>query len=220
MADEYTNTGRGLWLRWVVANAIGLALGLALWGILSDTLGEHGPIDSPLVVIPSSIVAFLSVGAVAGTLQWLALRDHLDHLGWGILAGSVGYAVGFIAGFEIGGPPVDFILGFTLFGLGVGIVQWLALRRRVSRAGLWVPTSMLGLVIGGVVGMAVISPIGDDLDAALGGGVLAFAVILILWGAIAGAVAGAISGALLLRLLRQPTPDTVTPTKSNRVAAQ
>jgi hypothetical protein len=214
MTAEHSNTKKGLWLRWVVANAIGLALGLALWGIISDTLGEHGPIDSQLVVIPSSIVAFLSVGAVAGTLQWLALRSYIDLSRWNILVGSIGYAVGFIVGFILGGPPVDFILGFILFGLGTGIVQALSLRRQVSRAGWWVPTIMLSLVVGGAVGMVVIFPIGDALDAALGGGVVAFVVILTLLGATAGAVAGAISGALLLRLLRQPTADTVTSTPS------
>ena len=35
-------TRRRLWLHWVVANALGLAAGMALFGILDDTAGEMG----------------------------------------------------------------------------------------------------------------------------------------------------------------------------------
>jgi len=199
MNTERAQVGWGFWLRWVLANAAGLAVGLALWGILSDTLGEQGPGGSMAV----SLAGLLLVGGGAGTLQWLALRPYLDHSRWSILAGSVGYAVGFVAGFAIGGPPADFIFGFLLFGLGAGIVQWLALRRQVSPAGWWVPTSMLGLAIGGGAGVAVIGPFAEALDATLSG-VPAFAIALALLGTIAGGVGGAITGGVLVWLLRQP----------------
>lgn len=205
---------KGLRLRWAVVNTLGLALGLVLWGIISDTLGEHSLLGSPL----ASGIAFFSVGAVAGTLQWLALRDHVDRIGWGIAAGSIGYAIGFIAGFEIGGPPFDFIFGFILFALGSGLVQWRGLQRQVGGAGWWVPTNVLGLVVGGAVGVAVISPIAEAIHAALGEeSLLAFAIVLALLGTIAGAVGGAISGTLLIRLLRQPSSDTIASTQPSPI---
>lgn len=199
MTFETTSPGKNLWLRWALANAIGLAVGLAIWGIVQDTLGEHGSGGS----MPASLVGLLSVGAVAGTLEWFVLRAHLDLSRWNVVAGSVGYAAGMIAGFALGGPPLDFILGFLFFVLATGIVQWLALRRQVPRAGWWVPASIVALLVGGVIGVAIISTIGDALDAALGSGVLAFAVILALLGAMTGTIGGAISGVVMLRMLRQ-----------------
>lgn len=203
---------RELWPRWVVANALGLALGLVLWGVISDTLGEHGAIDSRLVVIPAQIVAFLSVGAVAGTLQWLALRSHLDLPRWNILVSSVSFAAGFIAGFALGGPPVDFLLGFLLFALGTAAVQWRALRRRAGRAGWWVPVSVVALAIGGAVGVVVVEPIAEALATVLDAdSLVGFALILTTLGTIAGATGGAISGGVLIRLLRQGSrPETTT----------
>lgn len=207
MNPESINKRNNLWLRWVLANAAGLALGLALWGILSDTLGEHSPITNPLVTISLSIVAFLSVGAVAGTLQWLALRPSLVLSKRTIIVGSAGYAIGFITGFVLGGPPVDFLLGFVLFTLGMGTVQAVAMRRQVGRGGWWVPPSALGMVVGGIAGMAMINPIAEALESTLGSeSLLAFAIVLTLFGIIAGAIGGAISGAVLARLLRRSAP--------------
>jgi hypothetical protein len=45
--------------------------------------------------------------------------------------------------------------------------------------------------------------VGDAIDAALGGGAIAFAVIVSIIGAVTGVVAGVITGAVLVRLSRR-----------------
>jgi hypothetical protein len=55
----------------------------------------------------------------------------------------------------------------------------------------------VGIILVGASGLA------DSVDAALGGGVVAFAVILSMIGIVSGIVGGAITGLVLDRLLRQ-----------------
>jgi hypothetical protein len=188
-----------LWLRWLAANAMGLAVGLALWGIVQDTLGEHGPGGSML----ASLVGLLLVGAVAGVLQWRVLRKRIGGTGWSILGGSIGYAAGFIGGFTLAGAPLDFILGFMGFGAGSGLGQWFALRRQLERAWRWVLASALGFGFGGIAAIMVAFSVGDTVDPAFGGGVTGFAAMLTIIGLVGGTVGGAITGVVLDRLLRQ-----------------
>ncbi|MGD8585415.1 MAG: hypothetical protein PVJ75_08695, partial [Chloroflexota bacterium] len=50
-----------------------------------------------------------------------------------------------------------FVLAFSLLGLSIGFGQWLVLRRRLPRAGLWIGTNVLGW---GLLGLLA----GNDLD--------------------------------------------------------
>jgi hypothetical protein len=201
MTTVHDGKESSLWLRWMAANAIGLPVGMALWGIIQGTLGEHGPGGSML----AGLVGLLLVGAVAGALQWRVLRARIGHAGWGILGGSVGYFAGFVAGYGMAGAPLDFILGFMGFGAGSGLGQWLALRWQLERAWRWPLANSLGFGFGGGVGIILVgaSGLADSVDAALGGGVVAFAVVLSMIGIVSGIIGGAITGLVLDRLLRQ-----------------
>jgi len=100
---------------------------------------------------------------VAGFLWLIAKRAHF---GWGfwllwVLASAVGLLAGSFVGF-LGGYGVEEILPnyggagmVTGVGAGVGILQWLVLRPRVSRSGWWVLASILGLAVAGFVSTAV-----------------------------------------------------------------
>jgi hypothetical protein len=199
MTTVHDNGKSGLWRRWLVANAIGWPIGLALWGIIQGTLGEHGPGGSML----AGLVGLLLVGAVAGTLQWRVLQARIGHAGWGILGGSVGYFAGFVAGYGMAGAPLDFILGFIGFGAGSGLGQWFALRRQLERAWRWVLASALGFGFGGIAAIMVAFSVGDVVDPAFGGGVTGFAAMLTIVGLVGGTVGGAITGVVLDRLLHQ-----------------
>ncbi len=76
-------------------------------------------------------------------------------------------------------------VGMLLFGVLVGIAQWLVLRRQVSSAGLWVLASTVG---GGVVGVVAVF-VGVV-------GVVAVVVALV--------TGGAITGSAMVWLLRHP----------------
>jgi hypothetical protein len=94
----------------------------------------------------------------------------------------IGFALGMIAGFELAGPPVDFALGFIMFGVGIGFGHWIALRNGVDRAWRWVLTTSLGFGFGGAAALGLAVGVGDAVDAAFGGGSAGFAAVLSILG--------------------------------------
>jgi hypothetical protein len=215
MSAEHANVGRGLWLRWVLANIVGWAVGWTLFGIFAESLEQFNQIGHP--------VGWIVGGAVVGALQWRVLWRQIDLTAWSILVGSVGLTAGFILGYALGGPPFDFVLAFAMVGLLIGIVHWQALRRHVDRAGWWVLASSVGFAVGGAVAIALLIGMGDPMIAVLsevvsnafGGGAigeaLASAAVLTVLGAVGGVVGGAMSGIVLVRLLEQRAPQRVQP---------
>jgi hypothetical protein len=99
-----------------------------------------------------------------------------------------------VAVFVLVGVFVDVVgvvgvaVGMVLFGVSVGIAQWLVLRRQVSSAGLWVLASTVG---GGVVGVVAVF-------------VGVFGVVAVVGALVAG---GAITSGALVWLLRQAAPE-------------
>ena len=89
------------------------------------------------------------------------------------------------------------VLAYAVFmalgGAVTGILQWLVLRGKVSRAGWWVLASTVGWGLS--MGMSIAIPSGETEE----GGLLSLVVT--------GAVMGAITGAALVWLLRQPVPE-------------
>lgn len=161
-------------------------------------------------VNPAEIVrlfeALILGGAAAGISIRLMPGRQIGWAGWGILATSIGYSIGFPVGFALGGPPIDFFLGVILLGLTGGVVQWLAMRDQVNRAGWWVLASTISMAVGIAVGVVVVFTFAETifpvsfLDTPIG-----FIVILSIIGAITGAVGGGISGGVLVRMLRNRT---------------
>jgi len=130
----------------------------------------------------------------------MAKQESLG-IGWGfwllwVLASTVGWLFGFFVG-SVGGYAVMEILpsyalvawGGVAEGAGVGIFQWLVLRRRVSRAGWWVLASILGLAGGAVVGTTAVALAGGDPTT---------------WGVVGGwVVGGAMAGLMQWFVLRR-----------------
>lgn len=278
MKTEHDRSGVNLFLPWILANTVGLALGLGLFAFFTDAVGgEHGTVRSDM----GYAAGFPLAGAVIGFAQWLALRRkvgktsgtsipllptftlivvvvlgnvllgsligpvmstdpmnpaetiklmirffgilslgvlaavlvgwqargrQLDLAGWGVLASSAAYPVGFVIGIAALGPPIDFLVGVAMVGLVGGIFQSLAMRSQMIHSGWWVAANALGSGIGTAVALLgafvfaeTIFPV-SFLETALG-----YVVILSLVGTIAGAIGGAISGAVLVRLVRQPS---------------
>jgi hypothetical protein len=96
------------------------------------------------------------------------------------LVNTVGLAGSFIVGFAVGvvvdyaeGSVMGIILGGAVFGASLGTVQWLVLRRQVSRSGWWVLASTVGGAVGGAMALVV-----DEAQI--------FAIVLAMFGASVG----------------------------------
>jgi hypothetical protein len=202
--DRAGMTG-GLWRRWVAASTVGLTVGWAVFALVADGLG--GP-EGTRRSDNAHMLGLLIAGGLLGALQWAVLRGQARRAARAAAASGLGMTVGFMAGWAIGGPPVDFLLAFTMVGIADGIAQWRLLRGQVPRPGWWVLASGLGFTVGGAAGVAVVVLVADAVDQALGSGLVAFAAVLALLGAVGGAVGGAITATVLVRLTRQPAPPS------------
>jgi hypothetical protein len=105
-----------------------------------------------------------------------------------VLASTVGWFVGFIMMFIIGLLMAesfdiewltDLVMGI-MFGIGVGILQWLVLRRRIAGTGWW--------VLGSAAAGAVISQgnLASYYESLSFGTLLRYTVVVSLGGAVAG----------------------------------
>jgi hypothetical protein len=109
---------------------------------------------------------------------------------WVLLSGigvALGLGGGFAAGFAIGGA-ISAIASQSVFGAvvgaSVGTMQWLVLRRQVSRAGWWVFTTTLGMG----AGFASVRTMTPTLSTVVGGGPM--------YGLVNGALIGTLVGAM------------------------
>ncbi len=201
MTVEDNRVGWRFWLWWVLASTVGWLL-----GFLVGFIGGHAVEE----ILPSYGNAAIGagLGAGVGIMQWLILRRQVSRAGWWVLASIVGLAVAPVVGTAVAlaggysitpesfGVLVGWIVVAAVGGAMAGIMQWLILRRQVSRAGWWVLASTVGWGVSVAVWEGV---------AALGRamGFFPFAVALV-----GGGVGlGSITGIMLIWLLRQPAPE-------------
>ena len=139
--------GWRLWFLWTLVGAL-------VWGWSMDPSSFGKP--RPIVILQSlpkiNIPEFGSVaagGAAVAVFQWLMLRRYIGgSIRW-LLASLLGL---FLAAVVVGNvrefdADLGLILGVALYGLLVGILQWLVLRKQVPLAGLWVPASALSWIL-------------------------------------------------------------------------
>lgn len=133
---------------WILATTAGVTVGFNIARFMSFG-GEGGPIVFWGLLTAGS----LEGGAIIGLLQWLVLHRWFKNVGWWI----AGTAVGFVllhSCWLIGLPPPFYrillareVFPFVFWGV-MGLLQWLVLRKKLSRAAWWVPASMLGWGVG------------------------------------------------------------------------
>jgi hypothetical protein len=143
------------WLKWILVSTLGWLAGFALPGLLAA-----------------------AIGVALGILQWLVLRSLFERAGWWILASGAGWAMGFVAVTYLL-PEEVVVLQGVLLGAGIGVAQWIVLRRWVPGAYWWIPMSALGWAVGPILGPLLV-----------------------------GGVVGAATGFSLELLARRPYPET------------
>ena len=144
--------------------------------------------------------------AQQGSAIWPSWRS------W-IIACTVGWLVGFVAGFVlaasfdpvVGIGPVQSVLGYlwlgTSLGFGVSLMQWRVLRRRCPGSGWWVIAGTIGMGLAGGIVYGVVVLIFGYSEGLEG---LGSAAAVVGWMVVA-AFGGAMSGALQWRILRRDT---------------
>ena len=194
MKEKGSKAGWGFWLGWVLASTVGIPagfiIGFFLGAFTAQTL-EGWPID---------LAIGIGIGIGVGVPQWLVLRRRVSRAGWWILASAAGgvviflaFSLGYLESMESFGDLLSFTGVVALGGAVAGILQWLVLRGKVSRAGWWV----LASTVGWALGMAVSEVIpwgGTDEDS-------------LVPSVMTGVVLGAVTGAALVWLLRQSAPE-------------
>jgi hypothetical protein len=184
----------GLWLSWALATGAGMALGYLPAALLVNVLD----LGLARVIVP------LLVGFLVGFAQWLVLRRYMtDSQDW-ILAGGAGWAVGYALGLAIiqllANSPFGTWLGYILFGILIGLVQWPVLRREIPRASTWVLASVVGWTVGAAVSYLFLNAIFPGNQASQA----SFPLVAVVDSGLTGLVAGAITGLALVWLVRQP----------------
>jgi hypothetical protein len=195
MNANQLNAGRGYWLAWFLISLIGFGIGAVLGMPFSYGLFPTDP-------LPAAITFGIVMGATGGYFQWVVLRERIAGAGlWGMASAlGLGSAIGAViaANLEENYAPAVFLIG-SVFGVVSGILQWLILRRKLSRAGWWLLANMVGSLVGAIA-FSIAIAIGE-----MGNWGLAAMAL----GLVFGAGNGAITGAALVWLLRQSSPKDV-----------
>jgi hypothetical protein len=183
----------GLWLGWALATAAGMVVGFLIAVLLVNVLD----LDLGL----SRVLVPLLVGLLVGFAQWLVLRRYMVSSQDWVLAGGAGWAVGYALGLFIvqsmAGSPLGMWIGYILFGILIGLVQWPILRREIPRAFTWVIASLVGWAVGAGLSYLIVNLLitGDQADLTL---------VAALDAGLTGLFAGLITGLALYWLVRQP----------------
>jgi len=195
MTQERRNPVDGfVWVQWVLASGLGGAVGFALAEAVLHILSEA------LSNAMTEIAIFGLIGAAMGTLQWLVLRRNLAQAGWWVAASAVGGTLFGIGGASFGSEvQIHLAILYGLMGIILGALQWLVLRRQVSRSGWW----MVGSLLGWALAVQVVQFV-DRFELMRG---LPETIGLIIGSGLIGTVVGMVTGGLLVWLLRKSRPS-------------
>jgi hypothetical protein len=181
----------GMWLEWTLATAFGMLLGflpsLVLVNIMDLALAR--------LIVP------LFEGFMVGLAQWVVLRKYVNVVSDWILAAGASWAIGYTLGLFIinglTGTGLDGFIGYILFGIIVGLVQWPLLRREIPNVWMWILANVIGWTSGFFLSQI-------SLDLFFNGPVIDPVASTSVISGVSGLVAGAITGVALIRIVRQP----------------
>jgi hypothetical protein len=120
-ALERAGGGRGLWLRWVLANIFGFTAGGAIAGTIARAMGQShygvatSMAEAVLISTRTACAATAVFGAAVGTAQWLVIRGRLRPVGWWVPATSAGWALADVVAGILSGA-----MGGAVTGIGRG----------------------------------------------------------------------------------------------------
>lgn len=175
-----------LW-QWLVACIVAKLLQIIVDGVAGEIASAAGGgLREGRTSLLSILILFrLISGALGGTAQWLVLKQWLPSIRSWVLVTSLGSAIALAiinglwtatlmppASGLIGGmmPPLSVLPQFVfdgIYGILLGIAQWLVLRTKVPQAGWWMLINGIGAIassIGIDVLQKFIGPMGIDVS--------------------------------------------------------
>jgi MFS family permease len=195
MNANQMNTGRGYWLAWFLASVMGYGLGAILGMSIAWRFFPTGD-------AANGITLGILMGATGGYFQWVVLRERITGAGlWGV-ASALGLGLGIgvlVSTYITENYGIAVFLFASVIAVVSGILQWLILRRKVSRAGWWLLANLLGSLLG-ATGAAIGAAIGETGN---------WGLAALVFGLGFGAGNGAITGAALVWLLRQSSSSNI-----------
>jgi hypothetical protein len=162
---ESRRAGWTFWLGWMLASIGGaivfLIVVFPLNLLFMQIVPEPNTADSLALSVVFTAISSGVMGALFGLAQWLVLRRVLPAMERWVLATPIGYGLVFgaipIIRFDAI-PQLGGAMIFLMFGIVLGILQWLVLRERVYRAGWWIAISTAGWAIAFIfIGAAYLS---------------------------------------------------------------
>lgn len=204
--------GLALWLRWVLATALGELVGFDVPAVVGSAMAwateRIGSTFSDIGMVGAMILAGTVEGGVLGFAQWLVLRRYIQNMArreWVLataLAAGLAWALGMTPS-TVGDittlKPAVLVAGAILLGVvlvsSIGFAQWLVLRRYMQKATWWVAANAIPWPIGVAVPFGSLAMVPEGSPAAV------WAVVGAASGVLMGAVVGAITGIALLWLL-------------------
>ncbi len=115
----------GFWFYWIMATAVGWALGRFL--------------------LPN--LAFVVIGISVGVMQWFILQHRIPRSWRWMVSTAVGWTLGTVLIIPFRPEGFELIVGLII-GLTTGICQWLILRQEIYLAGWWVIIMIVGWTSG------------------------------------------------------------------------
>lgn len=185
-----------LWLEWTLATAGGMLLGLLPFVFLT------GNLDLWL----ARILVPVTAGFIVGFLQWSVLRQYLTHCADWILYGgagwSLGYALALVIIQRLNETPLGALIGYAVFGIIIGVMQWPVLRREIRDAVPWVLANVVAWATGFYISQAVLNIVASD-------DIISQALSTAVISGVTGLVAGGITGLALVWTVRRPERELV-----------
>ncbi len=217
-----------LWFRWTIANALaemaGLGATFAAIGLLVSRINTQ-QITGILLAFLLTVLSGAIEATIVGMAQWWAMHLWFPTIGrfawWRatLIGALLGYVLGYLPSTLMSMSqtatqtaqvePPEWVTLLLAVGLGMAagavlsFAQWLVLRKKVKKAGLWIPANMLAWA----VGMPVIF-LGMDIAFKMSE---AWQLVLVILGTLlaAGLFVGAIHGRFLVVLAGKRQADNL-----------
>jgi hypothetical protein len=136
-----------LW--WVVANTVGATIGGFLARTIAGGLLSAG-LGYTYDIVSYNILMGLLLGSAIGLVEWLVLRPYISDMGWWVPATTIGWASAFMIGAYAGAGSASYensILFGMLIGTASSLAQYIALRRLITLAEVWVVVNALAWIV-------------------------------------------------------------------------